>query len=71
LPSLTRLVGLADVYDVPVSRLLRQVSSRPRDLAEELAEQLARLDEPDRVGVAQWLIELCERVRQHGARARS
>jgi transcriptional regulator with XRE-family HTH domain len=66
LPSLPRLVELADVYDVPVSRLLRQGSARTHDLAEELAEVLARLSDPDRVWVGQWLTELCERLRQHG-----
>jgi transcriptional regulator with XRE-family HTH domain len=68
LPSLTRLVALADVYDVPVSRLLRQGSLRAHDLAEELADALARLGEPDRIWVAQWLTELCERSSQPGTR---
>jgi transcriptional regulator with XRE-family HTH domain len=62
LPTLPRLFELADMYDVPVSRLLRRSSSRAADLAEELVDALDRLNEADRVWVGQWLTDLCERL---------
>jgi transcriptional regulator with XRE-family HTH domain len=63
LPTLPRLIELAEIYGVPVSTLLRRGSSRPNDLAEELAETLSHLSATDRVWVSQWLTELCERLR--------
>jgi transcriptional regulator with XRE-family HTH domain len=71
LPTLPRLVELAELYDVPVSTLLRRSSSRPRDLAEELTDRLNHLNDADRVWVTQWLTELCERLRHGSAGGRS
>lgn len=64
LPTLPRLVELADVYAVPISQLLRSGSTRPSDVAEEIAHTLSRLSDADRVWVSSWLTELCERLRQ-------
>jgi transcriptional regulator with XRE-family HTH domain len=66
LPTLPRLMDLAALYDVPVSRLLRRSSAHPSDLAEELADALSHLTDADRLWVRQWLTELCERL---GARS--
>lgn len=71
LPSLTRLIELADIYEVPVSRLLRRGSSRPSDVAEELADTLSHLTDTDRVWVRQWLTELCERLGHNAAHTRA
>jgi transcriptional regulator with XRE-family HTH domain len=62
LPTLPRLLELADLYDVPVSKLLGRSSVRAPDIAEEVADQLKRLNESDRVWVGQWLDELCKRL---------
>ncbi|MGT2473688.1 helix-turn-helix domain-containing protein [Paraburkholderia terrae] len=71
LPTLPRLVELAEIYGVPASTLLRRGSSRPNDLAEELAETLSHLSATDRVWVSQWLTELCERLRPAPAAGRA
>jgi transcriptional regulator with XRE-family HTH domain len=62
LPTLPRLLELADVYDVPVSRLLGRSSVRAPDIAEKVADQMDRLSESDRIWVGQWLDELCNRL---------
>jgi transcriptional regulator with XRE-family HTH domain len=62
LPTLPRLLALADVYDVPVSRLLGRSSVRAPDIAEKVADQLGRLSENDRMWVGHWLDELCDRL---------
>lgn len=61
-PTLPRLLSLADLYSVPVSALLQQSSPRTRDIAEELAEQLARLATEDQTWVREWFKELCNRL---------
>ncbi|MCX4162776.1 MULTISPECIES: helix-turn-helix domain-containing protein [Paraburkholderia] len=62
LPTLTRLVELANVYAVSVSDLLRRGSTRPTDVAEELAHVLSLLTDADRVFVREWVTQLCERL---------
>lgn len=62
LPTLPRLLELADVYDVPVSKLLGRSSMRAPDIAEKVADQLGRLSENDRMWVGQWLDERCNRL---------
>ncbi|SIT41803.1 Transcriptional regulator, XRE family [Paraburkholderia piptadeniae] len=71
LPTLPRLVELAELYQVPVSTLLRRSSPRAIDLAEELADKLSHLNDADRLWVSQWLTELCERLRQSAAGGRT
>jgi transcriptional regulator with XRE-family HTH domain len=62
LPSLPRLLALAELYDVPAGALLGRNSPGATDIAHELAEQLKRLTEEDRVWVGQWIKELCDRL---------
>jgi transcriptional regulator with XRE-family HTH domain len=70
-PPLLRLAQLADVYEVPIARLLRKEPVPASDLAEELMGALARLNEADRLWVGQWLTELCERLGQDDAPTRT
>jgi transcriptional regulator with XRE-family HTH domain len=62
LPTLPRLLALADLYDVPVEQLFRRSSSRVPDVGAELADLLGRLSDADRIWVGQWLTELCQRL---------
>ncbi|WP_439891202.1 helix-turn-helix domain-containing protein [Ralstonia sp. 25C] len=61
-PTLPRLLSLADLYDVSISSLLQHSSSRAKDIAEDLQDQLDQLTEEDRVWVRQWFKEMCERL---------
>ena len=62
LPSLPRLLELATIYNIPVSKLLGHSSVHAHDIAEKVSNQLSRLNEDDRIWVGQWLDELCERL---------
>lgn len=61
-PTLPRLLSLADLYNVSVSAILQQSSPRPKDIAEELEGQLARLTVEDQAWVREWFKELCGRL---------
>lgn len=63
LPPLARLAELAEVLDVPIESLVRAGSPRLTDQAVELADQLADLNQADRVLVQRWVAELCARLR--------
>lgn len=60
LPSLLRLLELADIYDCQVAELLLEVSPRPGDQAEMLTKMLDRLSDSDRalvMGVVEQLVD--------------
>lgn len=60
LPSLLRLLELAEIYDCQVAELLLEVSPRPGDQAEMLTKMLDRLSDSDRtlvMGVVEQLVD--------------
>lgn len=60
LPSLLRLLELAEIYDCQVAELLLEASPRSSDQAEMLAKMLDRLSDTDRalvMGVVEQLVD--------------
>ena len=66
LPSLLRLIDLADLYGVPLDILVRSGSSRPLDQASDILASMAPLEEADRDWVRVWVKELCEKLAKAG-----
>lgn len=62
LPPLTRLVELADVFEVPLEYLIRRGSTRTLDQAMEIADSLGRLSPDDRTWVTTWVHEVCTKL---------
>ena len=62
IPSLSRLVDLADLYQVPLDSLVRAGSARPLDQAIDIAAAWNRLNEEDRSWVREWTLEMCKKI---------
>lgn len=62
LPPLTRLIQLADYFEVPLESLLRAGSSRVTDEASDIASMLSKLDGQNRDFVRRWVAEMCEKL---------
>lgn len=62
LPTLLRLIDLAEIFDVPIDALLRSGSTRSVDQAVDLAASLKTLSEDDRVWMHSWIIEMCAKL---------
>lgn len=56
IPTVERLIEMAEIFDCPVSELLTETSTRPTDEAMRLHYLLALIDEGNR----QWLIDQFE-----------
>ena len=61
-PTLPRLIALANLYAVPLTKLIGTSSPRALDAESTLNEHLAKLGEEDLVGVTGVLTDLCERL---------
>lgn len=61
MPSLVRLVDLAEVFGCPVERFVRRGSDRGADQAAVIGEMIAPLKKGDR----QFVVEMVERVCGH------
>lgn len=64
MPTVARIVELADIFDCNVSDLLTEVSSRPNDQAIHLGRLLAKLNSHDRA----MIVEVVERFATRLAR---
>lgn len=62
LPPLSRLIQLADFFDIPLEALLRSYSSRLLDEAADIAAMLAKLDPDNREFVRRWMTEMCGKL---------
>lgn len=58
MPTVARLVELADIYDCNVADLLTEASTRAGDQAQHLSQLLSKLNSSDRT----MIIELVERL---------
>ncbi|MGF6446490.1 helix-turn-helix domain-containing protein [Paraburkholderia youngii] len=61
-PTLPRLIALADLYAVPLAKLIGPSSPRALDATNTLSEYLTKLGDEDLVWVTQVVTELCERL---------
>lgn len=62
LPTLLRLIDLAEIFDVPIDALVRSGSARSLDQAVDLAASLNTLGEDDRVWMYGWITEMCAKL---------
>ena len=62
LPTLLRLIDLAEIFDVPIDALVRSGSARSLDQAVDLATSLNTLSEDDRVWMYGWITEMCAKL---------
>ncbi len=62
LPSLSRLMDIAEFLDVPLDALVRAGSSRPLDLAVDISVMLSMLKDEDKVWVRDWMEQLCKKL---------
>lgn len=62
LPSLSRLMRIADVLAVPIASLIRSSSGRSVDQAQDLVEKLNELSGEDRAWVRRWVEEMCAKL---------
>ncbi|WP_043640689.1 helix-turn-helix domain-containing protein [Chromobacterium haemolyticum] len=62
LPSLSRLMHIADVLAVPIASLIRSSSGRSVDQAQDLVEKLNELSGEDRAWVRRWVDEICSKL---------
>ncbi|WP_233808893.1 helix-turn-helix domain-containing protein [Paraburkholderia sp. HP33-1] len=69
-PTLPRLIALANLYAVPLTKLIGPSSPRALDAATTLNEHLARLGEEDLAWVTGVVTELCERLSKPAGRRR-
>lgn len=69
-PTMPRLIALANLYAVPLTKLIGPSSPRALDAATTLNEHLARLGEEDLVWVTDVVTELCERLSKPAGRRR-
>ena len=67
-PTIPRLLELAELYNVPVAKLLGRGSNRATDIGCTIADQLERLSAEDRTWVGNLLKDLCDRLPQAPAR---
>lgn len=69
LPTLPRLIALANLYEIPLTKLIGPSSTRPLDAVTTLNDHLSKLGEEDLVWVTSVMTELCDRlakpVRRH------
>lgn len=69
LPSLVRLAELAEVYEVPLEALVREMASSLLEQANEIAAELNRLSRDDRDLVRRWGTEMCARLIEKAGKA--
>lgn len=69
-PTLPRLIALANLYAVPITKLIGLSSPRALDAERTLNEHLAKLGEEDLVWVTGVVTELCERLAKPAGRRR-
>lgn len=62
LPSLSRLLSIAEVLDVPIDSLIRTNSGRAIDQAQDLVAKLNGLSGEDRAWVRRWVEEMCSKL---------
>jgi transcriptional regulator with XRE-family HTH domain len=62
LPTLSRLMDIAELLGVSLDSLVRAGSSRPMDVAIDLVVMLSRLNENDRQWVREFIAQLCEKL---------
>jgi transcriptional regulator with XRE-family HTH domain len=67
-PTLPRLIALANLYAVPLTKLIGPSSPRALDAESTLNEQLAKLGEEDLVWVTDVVTELCQRLAKAAGR---
>lgn len=70
-PTLPRLIALADLYQVPLTRLIGPSSPRALDATNNLNEYLTKLGEEDLIWVTHVVTELCERLAKPSRRQRN
>lgn len=61
-PTLPRLIALANLYEVSLTKLIDQSSLRALDVESALNEHLAKLGEEDLAWVTGVIAGLCERL---------
>ena len=69
-PTLPRLIALANLYAVPLTKLIGPSSPRALDAANTLNEHLSKLGDDDLVWVTDVVAELCERLAKPAGRRR-
>ena len=64
IPSIVRLIELAEMFGCNAADFLEKTSSRPVEQASRLEKQLARLNDQDRAMLVEMVETLCERLDQ-------
>jgi transcriptional regulator with XRE-family HTH domain len=62
LPSLMRLMDIAELLEVPLDLLVQAGSSRAVDVAADLTAMLKKLTPQNREWVRDWTMQLCEKL---------
>jgi len=62
LPTLSRLIALADLYQIPLDAVVRAGSSRTLDQANDIAAMLHKLNEDDRIWLHEWVANVCKKL---------
>ncbi|RKQ60795.1 transcriptional regulator with XRE-family HTH domain [Vogesella indigofera] len=62
MPTVARLVELADIFNCEVTELLNEVSPRLQDQAQHLSQLLTQLDDADRTLVIEVVEKLVQRL---------
>ena len=64
IPTILRLVELADIFDCPIGELLFETSNRPEDQAQVVTKMLEKLTVNDRAIILDILEKLTDRMRR-------